>query len=103
MALKKIKPIANRISQWNLMNEVLYKCPKCDASFQIYGSNQNYCHMCGQAIDWGVIIKVNNRWKDEYHGCNDYQKQQELMREIDELNSKHNFNSPMEMTDIKRC
>lgn len=101
--MKKLKPIASRISQWGLMTEVIYRCPKCDASFQIYGHKQNFCHLCGQELDWGVIINVNNQWKDEYHNCNDYQKQQELMKEIDELNSNYNFNAPMDMIDVERC
>ncbi len=95
----KIKPTAKRLSQWGSATEVIYACPKCKCSFDFYGADEHFCHNCGKEIDWNVIIKVNERWKKEYHGCDDVQKQKTMMKQIDELNRRRAFDSPVEMLE----
>jgi DNA-directed RNA polymerase subunit RPC12/RpoP len=41
------KPIAERLNQFGLGTEVIYRCPKCNASFSILGDKENFCHNCG--------------------------------------------------------
>lgn len=95
----KLKPIAKRLSQWGSATEVIYSCPKCGCSFGFYSTDEHFCHNCGQEIDWNVIIKVNEKWKKEYHGCDDLQKQKEMMKKIDGLNQRYAFGSPVEMIE----
>lgn len=45
-------PIPFRISNWDNGDRILYKCPKCHASFQIFGNLEKYCHNCGTKIEW---------------------------------------------------
>lgn len=45
-------PIPFRISNWDNGDRILYKCPKCRASFQILGNLEKYCHNCGRKIEW---------------------------------------------------
>lgn len=45
-------PVPERLSQWNSGTEMLYICPKCSASLGFFGNKQNYCHICGQKLDW---------------------------------------------------
>ena len=45
-------PVPFRISDWDNGDRILYQCPKCRASFQIFGNLERYCHNCGNKIDW---------------------------------------------------
>lgn len=95
--MKHMKPAAERINQWDNADEVIYCCPKCHCSFSIFGINEKFCHNCGQAIDWNVIIRVNRTWADEYHQCCDFDKEKEIMQKIDFINNRNEFNYPVEM------
>ena len=64
-ALKKQtpeKPIrANRIIKKNGMfilsdDNEYWKCPICTKVDVVLRENQEYCHNCGQAIDWGEKV-----------------------------------------------
>lgn len=53
MAKKKaVKPLPQRLSDWNTGKEVIYICPECLTSFAFYGETQNYCHKCGIQLNW---------------------------------------------------
>ena len=39
---KPVKPLPQRLSDWNSGKEVIYICPECLASFAFYGEKQNY-------------------------------------------------------------
>lgn len=45
-------PIPFCISAWDNGDRILYKCPKCRASFQFFGDLEKYCHNCGRKIEW---------------------------------------------------
>lgn len=63
-----MRPIPFRISQWDSATQVLHKCAKCGASFQIYEDKQQFCHMCGEKIDWeGVILHCTKEESERYH------------------------------------
>lgn len=49
----KIKPWAVRICG---DGELLYACPKCTMRFFIFKNAEKYCHNCGCAIDWNVVL-----------------------------------------------
>lgn len=93
----KEKPIAERISQWNSATEVIYACPKCKCSLGFYGTDEKFCHNCGQEIDWNVVIKVNKRWSNKYHGCETYQKAREVIEQLNAINQGNTFNYPVIM------
>ena len=38
--------------------EIIYQCPKCKQSFNILGRTEQFCHRCGQVIDWKVLDKL---------------------------------------------
>lgn len=97
--MKKLKPIAERISQWNNADEVIYRCPKCNCSFSIFGTSEKFCHNCGQEIDWNIIIRVNKQWSEAYSCAENYEKCKEMMQKINQLNSQQDFTSPMTMTE----
>jgi len=83
--LERIKPIAYRISQFAGYTEVLYKCPICNTSFHLYGSDELFCHACGQSIDWDVVISLNKPCD-----CfNDLGAMQNLIKLINERNKKN--------------
>lgn len=65
MAKKKpVKPLPQRLSDWNSGKEVIYICPECLASFAFYGEKQNYCHICGAQLDWSNCPKyVSDEFK----------------------------------------
>ena len=49
-----MNPIVERISQYGLATEIIFKCPKCGTSFAILGDNEKYCHNCGTEISWKI-------------------------------------------------
>jgi len=82
--LKPIKPIAYRISQFGSCTEIVYKCPVCNTSFHIYGSDELFCHTCGQAIDWNVVQSLNK----PCDCLSDLGAMRQLMKLINEHNNK---------------
>ena len=62
--MKKIKPKVYGLccSGYDLM----YRCGNCGRVFNVVDDNFNYCPNCGKQIDWGVIITVNEEWKNRY-------------------------------------
>lgn len=61
---KPVKPLPQRLSDWNSGKEVIYICPECLASFAFYGEKQNYCHICGAQLDWSNCPKyVSDEFK----------------------------------------
>lgn len=98
-----IKPIAVALSQWNSQTEILYACPRCGQDFRILGQNEQYCHKCGQKIDWSVITKGNQNLQRLYFDENNMfplHKQRRLMDEINYLNNKIPLNNePCELMD----
>jgi hypothetical protein len=44
-------PIPCELSKWD-NKTVLYICPKCAESLRYFGRKQNYCHKCGEKLDW---------------------------------------------------
>lgn len=81
------KPIATRISQWNSGTEVLYRCPICHASFAIYGAKEKFCHNCGEQLDWGVLVRVNNLTAKQYHNA-ELAVQTSMIEKINEENNR---------------
>lgn len=98
----KAKPIAERLSQWNNANEVIYSCPNCRCSFNIYGSKEKFCHNCGQEIDWNVILYANEYIKGQYHNSNSYDEKKAVISLINLLNAQSNFVSSVELTQFSK-
>lgn len=85
--IKMYLPIAERISQWNTMTEILYKCPKCESSFAILGSQVKYCFNCGIKINWKVYDSCPDVFAKLYHHTSTtYEIQQEMMIGINKMN-----------------
>lgn len=76
-----LKPIVEDISQWVPCTEILYKCPKCDTSFRILGSNERFCHMCGQKIDWEGIP---THLAESYQESDDYNEHKKFIQRLNE-------------------
>ena len=84
--LDKHRPLPDRLSDWNDRREVLYRCCKCGASFGFYGSKQQYCHMCGNKIDWSKsVVKCSEAFKNEYDALwKKYEEHHDIKRYEDE-------------------
>ena len=65
--------------------EIVYKCAKCAYPFTVANDNWHFCPCCGQEIDWGVIVRANEEWK------------QKLLDELDELNTHAEVDTRYEM------
>lgn len=76
-------PVANRISQWDNMNEIIYKCPKCNYEFNFYATHEKYCHSCGTHIKWENMPThvLTKEWCSRYHDS-DYNTQQSMIKEL---------------------
>ena len=97
---KKVRPIPERISQWDSCDRVLYKCPVCGCSFGFYCEDEKFCHNCGQEINWGVIVKVPEYIKNIYHSNISLDVQKSVCKVIIALNDRYQFNSPMVMAEM---
>ena len=56
--MESIIPEIDTVSEWaswGNRRDILYKCPKCHASFRILGKQERFCHNCGQKIDWQFV------------------------------------------------
>lgn len=87
-----MRPVMDRISQYGSATEILYKCPRCGASFRILGNQERYCHNCGIHIHWdNVPLHASEKFSKLYHNS-DCEKQKLLMDEytkrIDEFLNK---------------
>lgn len=67
--------------------DLMYKCGKCKYTFNMAHDGFDYCPHCGNKIDWGVIITVNEEWKNEFFDALDTSKEKEMKDEIDRLNT----------------
>lgn len=38
--------------------KVFYQCPICGTNFRLFESQENFCHSCGQQIDWKVVTEI---------------------------------------------
>ena len=50
-----MKPLAERIGSYEFRRNIVYRCFKCDTSFELLGDNINYCYRCGEKVDWNGI------------------------------------------------
>ena len=74
-----MNPIVERISQYGLATEIIFKCPKCGTSFAILGDNEKYCHNCGTEMSWENIPRyVSKRFANMYHNST-YEEQKEII------------------------
>ena len=64
MAKKVIKPKAYDLGCGGY--QLFYKCGKCEYCFNMAHNGFDYCPHCGNKIDWGVVIEVNEEWKQKY-------------------------------------
>lgn len=81
-----MKPILERISDWDSKTKMIYKCPKCEASFGFYFEDEHFCHNCGVKIDWhNIPIHCNKHFSDKYHGEKDYEKRQAMIDYVNYL------------------
>lgn len=49
---KEHSPIPIRISDLDAKNKIVYCCPKCGEVFSFYRDEEQFCHKCGNQIDW---------------------------------------------------
>ena len=56
------------------------------------------CPCCGQEIDWGVIVRANEEWKQKFLKTLDKPKEkQKLLDELDALNTHAEVDTRYEM------
>lgn len=80
--MESLKPKVARISDWNEMTEIIYCCPCCGTEFAIYRDSENYCHCCGQKINWDVTFwDVTCDIAKKYH-ASDYEGRKELVKKL---------------------
>lgn len=76
-----MKPIAQRVSQWNSRTEIIYGCGNCGVSFAILGRNEKYCHNCGRKADYrGIPSHCSVTFSKLYHDCNNPNIQRRMLR-----------------------
>lgn len=93
----KLKPKA--CSMGTCGYEILYKCAKCSYPFTVANDSWRFCPCCGQEIDWGVIVRANEEWKQKFLNVLDKsEEKQKLLDELDKVNSTIKDNSHYEMT-----
>lgn len=57
-----------------------------------------FCPCCGQEIDWGVIIRANEEWKQKFLKTLDKpEEKQKLLDELDTLNTHAEVDTRYEM------
>lgn len=79
-------------------HEILYKCAKCAYPFIVANDSWRFCPCCGQEIDWGVIVRANEEWKQKFLNVLDKpEEKQKLLDELDKVNSTIKDNSRYEM------
>ena len=67
-------PIADKIGWKGNSRCVIYECPNCHYDFNHYGHNENYCHHCGQQIEWTGMIEIipDKIWDELEERCEDF-------------------------------
>ena len=91
-----VKPTPTHISRYATKDEVIYRCSKCGESFRFYGYKETTCRHCGEEIDWGVIVRVNDFVRDIYHnGVGDntplFKIQKAIVEYLTEFNESGGF------------
>ena len=77
------RPYPQRISQWNNMDEIIYKCPTCGISFGFYGKDEHYCHNCGEEILWrNLPTHCPEEIKNKYHNAKTVEESEKVMEEL---------------------
>lgn len=95
----KLKPKAYSVGTCGY--EILYKCAKCAYPFTVVNDSWHFCPCCGQEIDWGIIVRANEEWKQKFLNVLDKsEEKQKLLDELDKVNStiKDNSRYGMKMT-----
>lgn len=97
---KALKPMASRVSQWNSQREIIYHCPVCSTSFAILGRQEQFCHGCGQKLDWSVIVKGNQKLASLYFNSSECIPGEcyESRKLIAEINYINHYKVPMDNT-----
>lgn len=92
----KLKPKA--YSMGTCGYEILYKCAKCAYPFTVANDSWHFCPCCGQEIDWGVIVRANEEWKQKFLKVLDKpEEKQKLLDELDALNIHAEVDTRYEM------
>lgn len=81
---KEIKPKVYSLCSCGY--DLMYKCGKCGYTFNMAHNGFDYCPHCGNKIDWGVIITVNEEWKSEFLDSLRTPKEKQMKEEIDQFN-----------------
>nr|DAE47500.1 MAG TPA: nin one binding protein [Caudoviricetes sp.] len=81
---KEIKPKVYSLCSCGY--DLIYKCGKCEYTFNMAHNGFDYCPHCGSKIDWGVIITVNEEWKSEFLNNLETPKENQMKEEIDRFN-----------------
>jgi uncharacterized C2H2 Zn-finger protein len=74
----KFKPWAVRVLG---DGEILYACPKCSMKFFMLKNEEKYCHNCGFAMDWNVVLcSTDIKTAEDLVALNKAQKPEEFER-----------------------
>ena len=76
--MKAIFPVAERISPYMPLTEIIYKCRKCGTSFCVLGHHNKYCFNCGQKQNWNVHTHLKNPFRGTF------EEEQELISKINQ-------------------
>lgn len=85
--------------------DILYKCAKCSFQFNLANEDWRFCPHCGQEIDWGVVVRANEEWKQLFlDTLEDEKAKQKLLDELDVVNRalKSNKRHAMQSTEATK-
>lgn len=64
-----LRPIPVRLLSTESRRQILYVCPHCGASFEMYGSMAKECWKCERPMDWADLpMMASAAFRDEYEG-----------------------------------
>ena len=62
-----LRPVAARLSPTESRRQIIYVCPHCGASFEMYGSMARECWKCERGMDWtGLPMQASVKFREEY-------------------------------------
>lgn len=87
--------------------EITYKCRECGCKFPVRNDNYHYCYNCGVKLDWGVVLKANAEWREQFLDVVygemmsdehfDYTEKDKMLEDLDKVNQTITDGIPREM------
>lgn len=96
MQIKKPHPYdldLEKIINFDKIN-IKYRCYHCDTDLSYYMSDEQYCHHCGNKINWGVLLNVNKEMFTQYISMNNLNEKIAFFNAINQMNLGYKYSSP---------